>query len=206
MSVIYESFQDALASHGVVVQLPFIHEVTADRLLSSLPADLDPDCIGHAAGRLLAAREHIIEPPVVAAIKLLCATYQVELQYKKVVVVGQGRLVGAPAALWFENQGASVTRVVKGSHDLPLLTREADIIVLGAGAPGILTPAMLHPDGRAIIFDAGTSEEGGKVVGDAAPECAAYSSLITPVPGGIGPLAVVELFGNMLRLQYDYQD
>jgi methylenetetrahydrofolate dehydrogenase (NADP+)/methenyltetrahydrofolate cyclohydrolase len=76
---------------------------------------------------------------------------------------------------------------------------EAQILVLGAGSPGLISPDMVAAG--VVILDAGTSESSGKVVGDADPRCAEKASLFTPVPGGIGPVAVVEIFANLFALQ-----
>lgn len=196
------AFVQALArAEGIVIQLPLPPEAPLRELLSALPSDLDPDCLGIAAGELLRNDEHIILPPVVAAIADLVRTHDITLAGKRAVVVGQGKLVGAPASLWLERQGAAVTRLTRA--DSLEAVGDADILVLGAGVPGLITPAMLKEG--VVIFDAGTSEEGGKVVGDADPTCAAKASLLTPVPGGIGPMAVAELFGNLLTLQFDYE-
>lgn len=201
--MLQKSVSHALAhSDGVVIQLPFPQRFAIENILSALPLDLDPDCIGTLAGEAIRSNDHIILPPVVSAIQAVCQVYEVSLKGKRVVVVGQGRLVGAPSAIWAEHEGADVVRLTRGAGELREATQEADIIILGAGSPGLLTPDMII-EGVAI-FDAGTSEEGGKVVGDADPRCAEKASLITPVPGGIGPIAVAELFGNLLRLKFDY--
>lgn len=183
---------------GVVFQLPFPASVPPTEFLANLPSDLDPDCLGVAAGSLLQNGEHIILPPVVSAIAALCRIHAITLSGKRAVVVGQGRLVGAPAALWLERQGAHVTRLTRA--DSLDAVKDADILVLGAGAPGIIVPSLLKEG--VVIFDAGTSEEGGKVVGDADPACAEVAAFMTPVPGGIGPIAVAELFGNLLALRF----
>jgi methylenetetrahydrofolate dehydrogenase (NADP+)/methenyltetrahydrofolate cyclohydrolase len=88
--------------------------------------------------------------------------------------------------------------VVEKGGDVGAATHEADIVVLGVGHPGLLTPDMVK-DG-VIILDAGTSESSGKVVGDADPMCAEKASLFTPVPGGVGPIAVTEIFANLFDL------
>ncbi len=185
---------------GIVFQLPFPASVSMGELFANLPSDLDPDCLGAAAGTLLQHGEHIILPPVVSAIAHLCRIHGISLQGRRAVVVGQGRLVGAPASLWLERQGAEVVRLTRA--DSLDAVREADILVLGAGAPGLLTPEMIKEG--VVVFDAGTSEEGGKVVGDADPSCASKASLFTPVPGGIGPIAVSMIFENLLILRFNY--
>jgi len=189
---------------GVVVQLPFPESVDMDALLSHLPAHADPDCLGTHASALLERHESPILPPVISAVRAMCIRYGIVPRGKRVVVVGQGRLVGAPGARWFEEEGAEVVRVTKSSTDLPEILLEADILLLGAGAPGLVLSEHIREG--VVIFDAGTSETGGKVVGDAEPACQEKASFFTPVPGGIGPLAVAELFANLLRLRFDYRD
>ena len=84
------------------------------------------------------------------------------------------------------------------SGDVAGATIQADVIVLGAGSPGLLTPQMVKVG--AVIFDAGTSEAAGRLAGDADPACAGRASLFTPVPGGIGPITVAMIFKNVLAL------
>ncbi len=195
------AFDGALdRADGIVLQLPFPSSAPLDELFANLPSDLDPDCLGTPAGELIRNGEHIVSPPVVSALAVICRAHNVSLAGIKAVVVGQGRLVGAPAALWLERQGATVVRLTKA--DSLDAVHDADLLVLGAGAPGLITPAMIKEG--VIILDAGTSEEGGKVVGDADPLCAHKAAFMTPVPGGIGPIAVAELFGNLLALRYAY--
>jgi len=104
--------------------------------------------------------------------------------------------VGAPAAELLKRLGAKVTVLQASDPLLPLA--EADIVVLGAGSPGLVQPEMLKKG--VVLIDAGTSESQGKVVGDAAPECAEVASFFTPVPGGIGPIAVAMIFRNLFTL------
>ena len=80
----------------------------------------------------------------------------------------------------------------------PAALRAADIIISGAGSPHLIKPEMLQEG--AVLIDAGASELGGAVVGDADPACVAKCSLFTPVPGGVGPLAVAMLFENVVAL------
>jgi len=93
--------------------------------------------------------------------------------------------------------------VVGRGTRLDELTKEADIIISGAGHPGLLKPEMIKQG--AVIIDAGTSEAGGKIVGDADPKCAEVASVFTPVPGGVGPIAVALIFKNLLMLAQKYK-
>ena len=76
--------------------------------------------------------------------------------------------------------------------------RQADIIVSGAGEPGLIVPELIR-DG-AVLIDSGTSEQGGRIAGDADPACADKASVFTPVPGGVGPIAVAMIFKNLFVL------
>ncbi len=175
---------------GIIVQLPLPSGIDTERVTAALPASHDVDGIGGGVSDLL--------PPVVAAFEHILEQNRVDISGKKVVVVGQGRLVGKPAARWFEHEGADVVVCDKSTQDLCAAMGGADIVVLGAGAPHLVKPDMIKEG--VIILDAGTSEAGGKVVGDADPACEMKASLFTPVPGGIGPLAVMMIFKNLYDL------
>jgi len=190
-----EQVQAAAATHdGIIIQFPFPHLATAD-LIPLIPVSHDIDVLTYTG-------ESPILPPVVGAIDEMATRTGVLFAGKQVVIVGNGRLVGAPAALYAKAKGAEVILITKDTTDLsPLLS--ADIVILGAGVPGLLTPAMVQ-DG-VVIFDAGTSEEGGVLVGDADPEVATKASLFTPVPGGIGPVTVAILLKNVLYLAQEHR-
>ncbi len=174
---------------GVIVQLPLAGQIDTEKVLAAIPASHDVDGIGSGKGEVLS--------PVVGAIAEILDHESQLLFGKKVVIVGKGKLVGEPAARWFEGQGSDVVLVGK-SDNVASQTIDADIIVLGAGTPGLLTPDMIK-DG-AVILDAGTSESGGKLAGDADPSLEQKARLFTPVPGGIGPVAVAMIFKNLLSL------
>lgn len=179
-----------LSAHtdGVIIQLPFSGNVGVAALLAALPPEKDVDALG--ASRVMLS-------PVTAALEAILRRHGVEPRGKSAVVVGDGNLVGKPAAHWLRDAGASVVVVTEGD-DVREQTIEADIIVLGAGHPGLLTPDMVKEG--VVVLDAGTSESAGKLAGDADPAVASKASLFTPVPGGIGPVAVAMIFKNLLTL------
>ncbi len=182
---------------GVVLQLPLPSHVDTDIERNKIPLFGDVDVLSDAAYQKFVDGD-FPPPPVPRAMEYLLNEYNVPVSGKVVVVIGQGRLVGKPAAELFRQRGALVTALQKGD-DIFAHTRGADIIVLGAGEPNLLKPDMIK-DG-VVILDAGTSEAGGVVVGDADPRCAEKASLFTPVPRGIGPIAVVEIFANLFELK-----
>ena len=188
VSAVRESDADAL-----LVQLPLPAQVDATTVCDAIPPEKDADVLSTAAratGTLL--------PPVVGAVSEIFKTYAVDPKGKRAVVIGAGFLVGAPVAAWLTAQGAAVTVVTSATGDLAAARRAADIIVSGAGSPRLIKPDMLKEG--VILIDAGTSESGGAIVGDADPACAERCSLFTPVPGGLGPLAVAKLFENAVIL------
>ncbi|HVV39424.1 MAG TPA: bifunctional 5,10-methylenetetrahydrofolate dehydrogenase/5,10-methenyltetrahydrofolate cyclohydrolase [Candidatus Paceibacterota bacterium] len=170
---------------GIIVQLPIEN---AEGLLARLPGDKDVDAMGPAPR---------VRPPVAGAVAEILMRHRVDVSGKKAVVVGAGRLVGQPCAALLRELGAGVSIVTSKKGSLDEL-KTADIVVLGAGEPGLIKPEMLK-EGVTLI-DAGTSEAGGKLAGDADPVCAEVASIFTPVPGGIGPIAVAMIFKNLLEL------
>ena len=174
---------------GVIVQLPLPTHIDTEAVLLAIPATHDVDGIGGGKETML--------PPVVGAIAEILAHESQLLFGKKVVIVGKGRLVGEPASRWFKEQGSTVVLLEKGD-DVASETKDADVIVLGAGSPGLLTPEMVKDD--VVILDAGTSEVAGKLAGDADPALEQKARLFSPVPGGIGPVAVAVIFKNLLQL------
>ena len=123
---------------------------------------------------------------------------EIDFVGKHVVVLGQGRLVGAPTAQYLRLAGALVTTLTEANqHDLNVI-KEADIVVSGIGRPHFITADMVKSG--VIIFDAGTSEDGGVVAGDVHPSVVMTASHFTPVPGGIGPITIAVLLRNLVTL------
>lgn len=172
---------------GVIVQLPLPSSLEVEKVLAAIPPEKDVDGISLAP---------IVRPPVAEAVKEILAFAQIDVQGKKAAVVGSGRLVGKPSADLLREMGADVS-VLDRNDSLERL-KDADIVVLGAGEPGLVQPE--HLKNGVVLIDAGTSETGGKVKGDADPACAEVASLFTPVPGGVGPIAVAMIFKNLFEL------
>lgn len=187
------------AADGVIVQLPLGKHIDTEAVCAAIPSGKDLDVLSPRAQEAFLSGDEKILPPVAGAIAIILDTFRISLAGKKAVVIGSGKLVGAPAAILLENRGADVSVAGRDTADIGALTRDADIIVLGAGEPGLLHPDMVREG--AVILDAGTSEAGGKLAGDALPSCAEKASLFTPVPGGVGPLAIAMLFKNLLALK-----
>lgn len=177
---------------GIVVQLPLPAHIDREAVLAAVPVQQDPD--GFSYGTLEAA----CLPPVAAAIDVISHKHNVEWEGKQVVVLGHGRLVGKPAAQYARDRGGVVEVLTKDSADIEEKIAAADILITGVGRPRLVTSDMLKPG--AVVFDAGTSEDGGELVGDVAADAVEVASLMTPVPGGIGPITVACLLRNLVTL------
>ena len=187
-SAVYKQSQ---VSDGVVVQLPLPEHIDKGLVLVAVPVDKDPDVFAYGE-----KRDRVL-PPVVGAIDEISTLHEVEWKNKRVVVLGQGTLVGKPAARYARKRGARVRVYEEGTLDQRSL-KTADIIISGIGKPAFITAEMVQ-DG-VVIFDAGTSEDGGELVGDVAVSVGEKASLITPVPGGIGPITIAYLLKNLVTL------
>jgi len=184
---------------GMIVQLPLPRRLNTQRVLDLIPTKKDVDVLSSVSFSDFALGLLPILPPTVAAIGLLLKKAKKDLEGKKVVVVGAGRLVGLPTALWATHQGASVSMVQKGTKNTSRIISKADIIISGVGKPGLITGKMIKKG--AVVIDAGTSVEGGSMKGDIDfKSVSKKAGYITPVPGGVGPLTVACLFKNLFLL------
>ena len=178
---------------GIIVQLPFPHHIDIDAVLSCIPENRDVEAMNPQTPKDMSR----VEVPVAGAIREILIRYEIHPHDMRAVVVGAGRLVGAPAARLLGELGARVSIVTLEDGSLEEL-HDADIAVLGAGNPGFVTPDMIKAG--IVLIDAGTSEAGGKIRGDADPACAEKAAIFTPVPGGVGPIAVAMIFKNLFDL------
>lgn len=180
----------ARTADGVIVQLPLPPQIDVEAVVAALPPEQDVDGISRAP---------LVRPPVAEAVREILARTHVDPHGKHAVVIGSGRLVGAPVAALLAHLGAEVRVLTLGDSLDPL--KDANIIVSGAGKPGLITPEYIR-DG-VVLIDAGTSESEGRVAGDADSACALKASVFTPVPGGVGPIAVAMIFSNLRKLAKD---
>ena len=183
---------------GIVVQLPLTNGIDTQVVLDEVPPLKDIDVLGMIAKKSYAEGKINRMPPVARAVHEVFGVYNIKLNNKKIVVAGRGRLVGEPVHLMFLRMEIphDIIDVTTTEKDKLSLFKSADIIISGMGVPYAIKPHMIKKG--VVLIDAGTSEQGGKLVGDIDPKCAKGASLFTPVPGGIGPITVVSLLRNLL--------
>ncbi len=175
--------------HGIIVQLPLANPAQTDEICDAVAPEKDVDALGSQA---------TLEPATPLAILWLLAGYNVELRGKHIVLVGHGKLVGAPLERILKNSGLDVEVVDRETPDVRAAVERADVLITATGQPGLITAAMIKQN--AVVVDAGVAGEQGKTVGDLADDAYERADLtITPRKGGVGPLTICALFDNVIR-------
>jgi methylenetetrahydrofolate dehydrogenase (NADP+)/methenyltetrahydrofolate cyclohydrolase len=176
--------------HAIIVQLPLADPSETEEIVQLVNPAKDVDGL---------AEQSEFEPATALAIMWLLAGYNVDMAGKNVLLVGHGKLVGQPLEQLMLASGITPSIADKRTTDLAAETIKADIIVTATGVGGLIKPDMVKEG--AVVVDAGVASEGGKTVGDVAPEV--YETrddlTITPTKGGVGPLTVCALFDNVIR-------
>jgi methylenetetrahydrofolate dehydrogenase (NADP+)/methenyltetrahydrofolate cyclohydrolase len=126
----------------------------------------------------------------------MLAEYGVELKGKEAVVIGRSEIVGKPMAMLLLAEHATVTICHSRTVDLAKHTRRADILVAAVGRPGLVTPEMVKPGATVVDVAMNRTEDG--LVGDVDPAVFEVAGLMTPVPGGVGPMTIAMLLRNTL--------
>ncbi len=174
---------------GMIVQLPLADMSQADEILNTVAPGKDVDGLGKGAK---------FDPATPLAILWLLSGYNVDLAGKNVLLVGHGRLVGAPLEKLMIASGITPAVADKYTKDLKAETLKADVIITATGKHGVIKPDMVKEG--AVVVDAGVASEGGKTVGDLDPGMYDRQDLtLTPHKGGVGPLTVCALFDNVIR-------
>jgi methylenetetrahydrofolate dehydrogenase (NADP+)/methenyltetrahydrofolate cyclohydrolase len=180
---------------GIILQLPLPPGISARAAQDSLDLRKDVEGVHHDnLGRVLGGRALLAPCTARAAIHILEAE-GVPLRGAECVVVGHSEIVGKPAALMLLDRLATVTVCHIGTRDLASHTRRADVVIVAVGKAGLVRGDMLKPG--AAVVDVGINVmSGGQVVGDVAPDAIDVAGLLTPVPGGVGPVTVSMLLQN----------
>ena len=185
--------------HGILVQLPLPPHIDTNKILEVIDPKKDVDGFhAYNVGRMVTNLDSFVACTPLGVMKMF-EEYDIELQGKDVVVVGASNIVGKPMASLLLNANATVTVTHIYTKDLAAHTRNADIVIVGVGVPGLIKEDMVKEG--AIVIDIGINRlESGKLVGDVdfeavAPKC----SYITPVPGGVGPMTIAMLLENTLK-------
>jgi methylenetetrahydrofolate dehydrogenase (NADP+)/methenyltetrahydrofolate cyclohydrolase len=212
---------------GILIQLPLPEHVDTNRLLEAVVPEKDVDGFHPInAGRLLsgAPMETVLAPCTPAGIMEILKRSHIQISGANAVVIGRSNIVGKPIAAMLINASATVTVCHSRTHDLPKITREADILVAAIGRAGYVHRDMVRPGativdvginrltGEAefsrffppehpdhIVRREGFNKRGSTVIGDVDPAAFAVAGAYTPVPGGVGALTIAMLMSNTVK-------
>lgn len=194
-----EKLNSSKKIHAILVQLPLPNHINEEKVFSAIALEKDVDGFNAInVGKLVAGKEAAVPCTPKGVIRLL-EEYKVNIAGKNAVVIGRSKIVGKPVALMLLNRNAAVTVCHSKTKNLAQHTKQADILVVAAGKPRLVTAEMTK-EGAAVI-DVGINRVGGKLIGDVDYErVKEKASYITPVPGGVGPMTVAMLMENTLDL------
>lgn len=187
--------------HGILVQLPLPSQIDKNRVLSAVNPNKDVDAFHpDNVGRLVQGRPRFL-PCTPQGVQQLLIRSGIETAGKHVVVLGRSEIVGRPLSIMLSQHGtggdATVTLCHSRSHDLPSITRQADILIVAIGKAKFVKAEMVKPG--AVVVDVGINRLDAGVVGDVDYESVEkVAGAITPVPGGVGPLTIAMLLRNTL--------
>ena len=183
---------------GIIIQMPLPPTIRLRAIVEAIDPAKDIDGIHPLnAGLLRLGYDGFLPATPHAAVELL-RRYGIEIEGKNAVIIGRSTVVGMPAAFLLVREDATVTVCHSRTIDLASHVKAADIVVVAAGSPGLVTGDMLKPG--AVVVDIGINVVDGKLVGDVDFESARrVASAITPVPGGVGPLTNAMLLSHLVR-------
>jgi methylenetetrahydrofolate dehydrogenase (NADP+)/methenyltetrahydrofolate cyclohydrolase len=191
--------------HGILVQLPLPKHFDEDAVIRAVSPSKDVDCFHPENVGLLAAGHPRYYPCTPHGVVQMLHRNGVETAGKEIAVLGRSNIVGKPLAVMLMQKktaanpaagDATVTVAHTRTRDLPAVLRRADILVAAAGSPKVVTADMVKPG--AVVIDVGTNSVNGKLVGDVHEGVWDVAGMVSPVPGGVGPMTITMLLVNTL--------
>lgn len=186
---------------GILVQLPLPKHISEDKVIAAISKDKDVDGFHPLNVAALWQKQECTVPCTPKGIIRMLDEAGVEIKGKRAVVIGRSQIVGLPIAKLLLDRNATVTICHSKTADLPSVTREADILVVAIGRARFVTANMVKPG--AVVIDVGVNRdtETGKLCGDVDYDAVEpVASVITPVPGGVGPMTITCLMENTIEL------
>lgn len=174
---------------GIIVQLPLEDVTQTESVLNQVSLSKDVDALASGTE---------FDPATPTAILWLLAGYNIELNGKAILIIGNGKLVGKPLSDMLIGSGQNVTVADKQTQNIKELSLRSDIIISAAGSPSTLKANMIKSG--AVVVDAGVATDNGKSVGDLNSDVYDRKDLtLTPKKGGVGPLTICSLFSNVIK-------
>ena len=183
--------------NGIIVQLPIPEKYNEKRILNTIINSKDVDGLTDInTGRLVNGKKTLV-PCTPLGIMNLLKKYEIEIEGKNVCIIGRSKLVGRPLASLMLAENATVTICHSKTNNLEEFTKNADIVIVAAGVPNLLTGDMVKKG--AVVVDVGINRVDDKLCGDVKyADVSKKASYITPVPGGVGPMTIASLLSNVM--------
>ncbi|MDD3382324.1 MAG: bifunctional methylenetetrahydrofolate dehydrogenase/methenyltetrahydrofolate cyclohydrolase FolD [Bacilli bacterium] len=195
---VIKNLNEDVKVNGILVQLPLPNHLDEDVIINTIDPNKDVDGLTLANQGKLFMNKPGIEPATPKGVMTLLDEYHIDIQGKKVVIVGRSKLVGKPLAILMLKKNATVTIAHSKTVSLKDVTKDADILVAAIGVPKFIKADMVKKD--AVVIDVGINRFESKLVGDVDfDEVVEIASAITPVPKGIGPMTIVSLIQNVIE-------
>ena len=182
---------------GILVQLPLPDQIDEARALRAVDPIKDVDGFHPASAGQLYLDDPTFVPATPLGIMALLEEYAVPLEGARAVVIGRSTIVGKPAALLLLRANATVTICHSRTRDLAAHVGEADVVVAAVGKADVVTAEMVKPG--SVVIDVGMNRTEEGLRGDVDPAAAERAGLITPVPGGVGPMTIAMLLRNTIK-------
>jgi methylenetetrahydrofolate dehydrogenase (NADP+)/methenyltetrahydrofolate cyclohydrolase len=190
--------------NGILVQLPLPKHISEEKIINAISPDKDVDAFHPTnVGKIMLGKYDFL-PCTPAGIMELLHFYNVNISGKECVVIGRSNIVGKPMALLLLAENGTVTVCHSRTKDLAEVTKRADVLVVAIGRPKFVTKDMVKPG--AVVIDVGINRlDDGKLCGDVDyDEVLPIVDMITPVPGGVGPMTITMLLKNTLTAAKKY--
>ena len=199
LNLIHELNEDS-GVDGILVQLPLPKHISEEKVIAAISKEKDVDGFHPLNVAALWQKQECILPCTPKGVIKLLEKARVEIAGKKAVVVGRSNIVGLPASKLLLDHNATVTIAHSRTKNLAEVTREADILVVAIGKPKFITADMVGEGAAVIDVGVNRDPETGKLCGDVDFEaCKEKASVITPVPGGCGPMTRACLMENTIE-------
>ncbi len=182
---------------GILVQLPLPGQIDEDRVIQAIDPVKDVDGFHPSNAGLLFQGQPTLVAATPSGIMAILAAYDVPLQGARALVIGRSNIVGKPIALLLLAEHATVTIAHSRTRGLDALAREADVLVAAVGRADTVMKDMVKPG--ATVIDVGINRVDGKLAGDVSPAVEEVAGLMTPVPGGVGPMTIASLLRNTVK-------
>lgn len=186
---------------GILVQLPLPDHISEDKVIAAISKDKDVDGFHPLNVAALWMKQPCTVPCTPEGVIRMLEEANVEIKGKRAVVIGRSQIVGLPVSKLLLDRNATVTICHSRTKDLAAVTREAEILVVAIGRPKFVTKDMVAPG--AVVIDVGVNRDPGtgKLCGDVDYDAVEpIASVITPVPGGVGPMTITCLMQNTIKL------